>query len=82
MYLWLAIDKTMPKGELIGNYKHHATLKGLVGIIGGRAVILISQLYTGSISGRGSESEKWLPFQDNNAAKSFTLKIWFPWEFP
>ena len=67
MYLWLAIDKTMPKGELIGNYKHHATLKGLVGIIGGRAVILISQLYTGSISGR-----------DQNLRSGYLFKIVMP----
>ena len=39
-------------GELFSNYKHHTTLKGLIGISQGGAVTFISQLYTGSISDR------------------------------
>ena len=48
---------TMPSslhlnGELFSSYKHHTTLKGLIGITPGGAISFISQLYTGSISDR------------------------------
>ena len=39
-------------GKLFSNYKHHTTLKGLIGISPGGAITFISQLYTGSISDR------------------------------
>ena len=39
-------------GELFNNYKHHTTLKGLIGTSPGGAVTFISPLYTGSISDR------------------------------
>lgn len=38
--------------ELFSSYKHHVTLKGLVGIAPSGAITFISQLYTGSISDR------------------------------
>lgn len=37
-------------GELFSNYKHHTTLKSLIGISPGGAITFISQLYTQSIS--------------------------------
>ena len=37
-------------GELFSTYRHHTTLKGLIGISPGGAITFISQLYTGSIS--------------------------------
>lgn len=36
-------------GELFSSYKHHTTLKGLVGISPGGAITFVSQLYSGSI---------------------------------
>ena len=37
-------------GELFSSYKHHTTLKALVGISPSGALTYVSQLYTGSIS--------------------------------
>ena len=37
-------------GELFSSYKHHTTLKGLVGISPGGGITFVSQLYSGSIS--------------------------------
>ena len=37
-------------GELFSSYKHHTTLKGLVGISPGGPITFVSQLYSGSIS--------------------------------
>ena len=47
-------------GELFSNYKHHTTLKGLIGISPGGAITFISQLHTGSISDKGNSSKKWI----------------------
>ena len=44
-------------GELFSSYKHHITLKGLVGSSPGGAVTFINQLYTGSISDRKISNE-------------------------
>ena len=71
-------------GELFSNYKHHTTLKGLMGIIPGDAIAFISQLYTGSISDReiGVRSGLLdLPFEDNDsvmADKGFTIQDLLP----
>lgn len=48
------VDQHMPclNSELFSSYKNHTTLKGLVGISPGGAIIFISQLYTGHISDR------------------------------
>ena len=37
-------------GELFSNYKHHTTIKGLIGMSPEGAIRFISQLYKGSIS--------------------------------
>ena len=71
-------------GELFSNYKHHTTLKGLIGISPGGAVTFISQLYTGSISDgeivvRSGFLD--LPFQENDsvmADKGFTIQDLLP----
>lgn len=34
------------KSELFSNFKHHTTLKGLIGISPGHAITFIGQLYT------------------------------------
>ena len=66
-------------GELFSNYKHHTTLKGLIGISPRGAITLISQLYTGSISDREIvvRSELLdLPFQEKRSImdeKKFTI---------
>ena len=66
-------------GELFSSYKHHTTLKGLIGISPGGAVTFVSQLYTGSISDREIVIRSGflkLPFQNNDsvmADKGFTI---------
>ena len=65
-------------GELF-SYKHHTTLKGLVGISPGGATTFISQLYTGSISDREIVRRSGLldpPFKDKDsimANKGFAI---------
>ena len=56
--------------ELVSNYKHHTTLKGLIGICPGGAITFISQLYTGSISDREIVVRSGLldlPFQEKDS---------------
>ena len=56
-------------GELFSNYKHHTTLKGLIGISPRGAITFISQLYTGSISDREIAVRSGLlelPFQEKD----------------
>ena len=71
-------------GEFFSNYKHHTTLKGLIGISPGGAVTFISQLYTGSISDREIVVRSGfldLPFQENDsvmADKGFTIQDLLP----
>ena len=71
-------------GELFSNYKHHTTLKSLIGISPGGAITFISQLYTGSISDREIVVRSGfldLPFQDNDsvmADKGFTVQDLLP----
>ena len=71
-------------GELFSNYKHHTTLKGLIGISPGGAITFISQLYTGSISDREIVARSGfldLPFEDNDsvmADKGFTIQDLLP----
>ncbi|XP_015751994.1 PREDICTED: uncharacterized protein LOC107331849 [Acropora digitifera] len=71
-------------GELFSNYKHHTTLKGLIGISPGGAITFISQLYTGSISDREIVVRSGfldLPFEDNDsvmADKGFTIQDLLP----
>jgi len=71
-------------GELFSNYKHHTTLKGLIGISLGGAITFISQLYTGSISDREIVVRSGLldlPFQEKDsimADKGFTLQDLLP----
>ena len=71
-------------GELFSNYKHHVTLKGLIGISPGGAITFISQLYTGSISDREIVARSGfldLPFKDNDsvmADKGFTIQDLLP----
>ena len=67
-------------GELFSNYKHHTTLKGLIGISPGGAITFISQLYTGSISDREIVVRSGLldlPLKENDsimADKGFTIQ--------
>ena len=71
-------------GELFSNYKHHTTLKGLIGISPRGAITFISQLYTGSISDREIVARSGfldLPFEDNDsvmADKGFTIQDLLP----
>ena len=71
-------------GELFSNYKHHTTLKGLVGISPGGAVTFVSGLYTGSISDREIVIRSGLldlPFNDKDsvmADKGFTVEDLLP----
>jgi len=71
-------------GELFSSYKHHTTLKGLVGISPGGAITFVSQLYTGSISDREIVRRRGLldlPFQDKDsvmADKGFTISDLLP----
>ena len=71
-------------GELFSNYKHHTTLKGLIGISPGGAITFISQLYTGSISDREIVVRSGLldlPFQEKDsimADKGFTIQDLLP----
>ena len=71
-------------GELFSNYKHHTSLKGLIGISPGGAITFISQLYTGSISDREIVATSGfldLPFEDNDsvmADKGFTIQDLLP----
>ena len=71
-------------GELFSSYKHHTTLKGLVGISPGGATTFVSQLYTGSISDREIVRRSGLldlPFQDKDsvmADKGFTIADLLP----
>ena len=71
-------------GELFSNYKHHTTLKGLIGISPGGAITFISQLYTGSISDREIVVRSGLldlPYQDGDsvmADKGFTIQDLLP----
>ena len=71
-------------GELFSNYKHHTTLKGLIGISSGGAITFISQLYTGSISDREIVVRSGLldlPFQEKDsimADKGFTIQDLLP----
>ena len=71
-------------GELFSNYKHHTTLKGLIGISPGGAITFISQLYTGSVSDREIVVRSGfldLPFKDNDsvmADKGFTIQDLLP----
>ena len=71
-------------GELFGNYKHHTTLKGLIGISPGGGITFISQLYTGSISDRKIVVRSGLldlPFQEKDsimADKGFTIQDLLP----
>ena len=71
-------------GELFSNYKHHTTLKGLIGISPGGAIIFIGQLYTGSISDREIVVRSGLldlPFQEKDsimADKGFTIQDLLP----
>ena len=70
--------------ELFSSYKHHTTLKGLVGISPGGAITFISQLYTGSISDREIVRRSGLldlPFKDKDsimADKGFTISDLLP----
>ena len=74
-------------GELFSNYKHHTTLKGLIGISPGGAITSISQLYTGSISDREIVVRSGLLdllFQEKDsimADKGFTIQICSLWEY-
>ena len=71
-------------GELFSNYKHHTTLKGLIGISPGGAITFISQLYTGSISDREIVVRSGLldlPLNENDsimADKGFTIQDLLP----
>lgn len=71
-------------GELFSNYKHHTTLKDLIGISPGGAVTFISQLYTGSISDREIVVRSgllYLPLGENDsimADKGFTIQDLLP----
>ena len=71
-------------GELFSNYKHHTTLKGLIGISPGGAITFISQLYTGSISDGEIVVRSGLldlPLQDGDsvmADKGFTIEDLLP----
>lgn len=71
-------------GELFSSYKHHTTLKALVGIAPGGAMTFISQLYTGNISDREIVTRSGfldLPFQANDsvmADKGFTINDLLP----
>ena len=71
-------------GALFSSYKHHTTLKGLVGISPGGAITFISQLYTGSISDREIVRRSGLldlPFKDKDsimADKGFTISDLLP----
>ena len=71
-------------GELFSNYKHHTTLKGLIGISPGGAITFVSQLYTGSISDREIVVRSGLldvPYQEGDsvmADKGFTIEDLLP----
>ena len=71
-------------GELFSNYKHHTTLKGVIGISPGGAITFISQLYTGSISDREIVVRSGLldlPLDENDsimADKGFTIQDLLP----
>ena len=75
-------------GELFSNYKHHTTLKSLIGISPGGAITFISQLYTGSISDREIVVRSGildLPFQEMTRLwqiKGSLFKICYPWGYP
>ena len=70
--------------ELFSNYKHHTTLKGLIGISPGGAITSISQLYTGSISDREIVVRSGLldlPLEEHDsimADKGFTIQDLLP----
>ena len=70
--------------ELFSNYKHHTTIKGLIGTSPGGAITFISQLYTRSISDREIVVRSGfldLPFEDNDsvmADKGFTIQDLLP----
>ena len=70
--------------ELFSNYKHHTTLKGLIGISPGGAITFISQLYTGSITDREIVLRSGLldlPLEENDsimADKGFTIQDLLP----
>ena len=71
-------------GELFSNYKHHTTLKGLIGISPGGAITFISQLHTGSISDKEIVVRSGLldlQFQEKDsimADKGFTIQDLLP----
>ena len=71
-------------GELFSSYKHHTTLKGLLGISPGGAITFISQLYTGSISDKEIVRRSGLldlPFKDKDsimADKGFAISDLLP----
>ena len=71
-------------GELFSNYKHHTTLKGLIGISPGGAITFIIQWYTGSISDKEIVVRSALldlPFQEKDsimADKGFTIQDLLP----
>lgn len=71
-------------GELFSSYKHHTTLKGLIGISPGGPITFISQLYTGSISDREIVTRSGfldLPFNEGDsvmADKGFTIEDILP----
>lgn len=71
-------------GELFSSYKHHTTLKGLVGISPGGAITFVSQLYSGSISDKEIVTRSGfldLPFDDKDcvmADKGFTIEDVLP----
>ena len=70
--------------ELFSNYKHHTTLKGVIGISPGGAITFISQLYAGSISDREIVVRSGLldlPLNENDsimADKGFTIQDLLP----
>ena len=67
-------------GEFFSSYKHHTTLKGLIGITPGGAISFISQVYTGNISDREIVIRSGLlelPFDKSDsvmADKGFTIE--------
>ena len=70
--------------NFFSNYKHHTTLKGLIGISPGGAITFISQLYTGSISDREivvRSGRLHLPLKENDsimADNGFTIQDLLP----
>ena len=71
-------------GELFSSYKHHTTLKGLIGITPAGTIPFIGQLYTGSISDREIVIRSGLlelPFDESDsvmAEKGFTIEDLLP----